>query len=57
MSLSKASEGGFIGNGWVSEDFTLSEALLRKGMTVSIRLKVRLETFPRGIPMSVWSIF
>ena len=51
----KASEGGFIGRGWVSEDFTLSEFLFRKGMTMPIRLKVRPEVFPKGLPMSIWN--
>jgi hypothetical protein len=42
ISFFKASEGGHIGNGWVSEDFTFCEFLLFKRMTVPIRLKVRL---------------
>jgi len=41
MLPSKASEGDFIRNGWVSEDFTLSEFLIRQGMIVPNRLKVR----------------
>jgi hypothetical protein len=41
MPLSNAPEGGFIGIGSVSEDFTLSEFLFRKGRIVPIRLKVR----------------
>jgi len=41
MLLSKASEGDFIGNGWVSEDFTLSEFLFCWRMRVPNRLKVR----------------
>jgi len=41
----------------VSEDFTLSEILLRNVMAVPIRLKVRLEAFPKDIPTSVWSNF
>jgi hypothetical protein len=41
ISFFKASEGGLIGNGWVSEDFTFCEFLLLKRMTVPIRLKVR----------------
>jgi len=53
----KASEGDFIRNGWVSEDFTLSEFLFRKGMTVPNRLRVRPEAFSKSIPMSVWSKF
>jgi hypothetical protein len=57
MLPSKASEGDFIRNGWVLEDFTLSESLFRQGMIVPNRLKVRLEAFPKSIPMSVWSEF
>ena len=57
MLPSKASEGDFIRNGWVSEDFTLSEFLFRKGMIVPNRLMVRPEAFPKSIPMSVWSKF
>lgn len=53
MPLSNPSEDGVIGIGSVWEDFTLSEFLFWKGRIVSIRLKVRLEVFPRGIPMSV----
>jgi hypothetical protein len=53
MPLSNASEGAFIGMGSVSEDFTLSEFLFRKGRFVPIRLNVRLEAFLRGIPMSL----
>ena len=49
----EASEGGYIENGWVMEDFTLSEFLFCRGMTVPIRLKVRLEASPNGSPMSV----
>ena len=41
MLPSKASEGDFIRNGLVSEDFTLSEFLFRQGMIVPNRLKVR----------------
>jgi len=52
MLLSKASEGDFIGNGWGSEDFTLSGFLFRKRMVVPNRLKVRPEAFPKSIPMS-----
>ncbi len=55
MLPSKASEGDFIRNGLVSEDFTLSEFLFRRGMIVPNRLKVRLEAFPKSIPMSVWT--
>ena len=54
ISFFKASEGGLIGNGWVSEDFTFCEFLLFKRMTVPIRLKVRLEAFPKDIPMSIY---
>ena len=57
MLPSKASEGDFIRIGLVSEDFTLSEFLFRQGMIVLNRLKVRLEAFPKSIPMSVWSKF
>jgi hypothetical protein len=57
MLPSKASEGDFIRNGLVSEDFTLSEFLFRRGMILPNRLKVRLEAFPKSIPMSVWSKF
>ena len=57
MLPSKASEGDFIRNGWVSEDFTLSEFLFRKGMIVPNRLMVRPEAFPKSIPMSVRSKF
>jgi hypothetical protein len=57
MLPSKASEGDFIRNGLVSEDFTLSEFLIRQGMIVPNRLKVRLEAFPKSIPVSVWSKF
>jgi len=53
--LSKASEGNCIRNDWVSEDFTLSELLFQQGMIVPNRLKVRLEAFPKSIPMSVWA--
>jgi hypothetical protein len=53
MSLSKASEGGFIGNGWVSGNLTFCEVLLWWGMTVPIRSKVRPESFQKGIPMSI----
>jgi hypothetical protein len=53
MPLSNASDGGFIGIGSVLEDFILSEFLFRKGRIAPIRLKVRPEAFPRGIPMSV----
>ena len=55
MLPSKASEGDFIRNGLVSEDFTLSEFLFRQGRIVPNRFKVRLEAFPKSIPMSVWS--
>jgi hypothetical protein len=41
MLPSKASEGDFIRNGLVSEDFTLSEFLFPQGMIVPNRLKVR----------------
>jgi hypothetical protein len=41
MLPSKASEGDFIRNGWVSKDFTLSEFLFRQGETVPNRLEVR----------------
>jgi hypothetical protein len=37
MPFSKASEGGFIVNGWVSEDFGLGEFPFGKGMRVLIR--------------------
>ena len=57
MLPSKASEGDFIRNGLVSENFTLSEFLFRKGMIVPNRLMVRPEAFPKSIPMSVWSNF
>jgi hypothetical protein len=57
MLPSKASEGDFIRNGLVSEDFTLSELLFQQGMIVPNRLKVRLEAFPKSIPMSVLSNF
>jgi hypothetical protein len=53
MLPSKASEGDFIRNGLVSEDFTLSEFLFRKGMIVPNRLMVRPEAFPKSIPMSI----
>jgi hypothetical protein len=52
----KASDGDLSGNGPVSEDFAKSEFLFRQGM-IPIRLKVRPEAFPKGIPMSVWSKF
>jgi hypothetical protein len=55
MLPSKASEGDFIRNGLVSEDFTLSELQFQQEMIVLNRLKVRLEAFPKSIPMSVWS--
>jgi hypothetical protein len=55
MPLSNASEGGFIRNRYVSEGINLKEFLFRQGMLVPIRLKVRLEAFPKGIPMSVCS--
>jgi len=51
MPLSKASEGGFIEIGSVLEVFTLNEFLFRRGRMVPVRLKVCLESFPRGIPM------
>jgi len=57
MLPSKASEGDFIRNGWVSKDFTLSEFLFRQGETVPNRLEVRLEAFPKSTPMSIWSNF
>jgi len=57
MLPSKASEGDFIRNGLVSEDFTLSEFLFRRGLIVPNRSKVRLEAFPKSIPMSVWANF
>jgi hypothetical protein len=57
MLLSKASEGDFIRDGWLSEDFTLIEFLFRQGMRVPNRLKVRLEAFPKSIPMSAISVF
>ena len=57
MLFSKASEGDFIRNGWVSEDFTLSGFLFRKRMVVPNRLKVRPEAFPKSIPMSAISFF
>jgi hypothetical protein len=57
MLPSKASEGDFIRNGLVSEDFTLSEFLFRQGMMLPNRLKVRPEPFPKSMPMSVWSKF
>ena len=41
MLPSMASEGDFIRNGFVSEDFTLSESLFRIGRIVPIRLNVR----------------
>jgi hypothetical protein len=53
MLPSKASDGDFIRNGFVLEDFTLSEFLFRQGMTVPNRLMVRPEAFPKSIPMSV----
>jgi hypothetical protein len=56
MLPSKASEGDFIGNGRVSEDFALSEFLFRQGVIVPNRLKVRLEAFPKSIPMSAFSV-
>jgi hypothetical protein len=55
MLPSKASEGDFIRNGLVSEDFTLSDLLFQQGMIVPNRLKVRLEAFRKSIPMSVWA--
>jgi len=57
MLPSKASEGDFIGNGLVSKDFTLSGFLFRQGMRVPNRLKVRLEAFPKSIPMSTFLAF
>jgi hypothetical protein len=57
MLPSKASEGDFIRNGLVSDDFTSSEFLFRKGMIVPNRLMARPEAFPKSIPMSVWSKF
>jgi len=55
MLPSKASEGDFIRNGLVSEDFTLSEPPIQQGVIEPNRLKVRLEAFPKSIPMSVWA--
>jgi len=44
----KASEGGLIENVWVSKDFSLSEFIFRKRMTVSFCSMVRPEAFPKG---------
>ena len=51
----KASKGGCLEDLRVSEDINPSEFQQGKGMSVSIRPKVRLETFPNGLPMSVSS--
>jgi hypothetical protein len=55
MLPSKASEGDFIRNGLLSEDFTLSEFLFPQGIILPNCLKVHPEAFPKSIPMSVWS--
>jgi len=38
-----------------SEDFTLGEFQFAKEMGVLFRIKVRLEAFPNGLPMSALS--
>ena len=55
--LFKASEGGWVEILREREDATQSEVEEVSGMCVLIRLKVRLEAFPTGSPMSVWLIF
>ena len=57
MLFSKASDGDFIGNGWVSEYFTFSEFLFRPQMIVPNRLEVRPEAFPKSISMSAIKVF
>jgi hypothetical protein len=53
--LFKASQGGCFENLSVSQDITSSEFQQGKGTKVPIRLEVRLEAFPNGLPMSVSS--
>jgi hypothetical protein len=55
--LFKASEGDGIDILRVEEDVTESGLYQVSGMQVLIRLKVRPEAFPSGLPMSVFWYF
>jgi hypothetical protein len=57
MPLSKASKGGFIGNGWGIRRLHPQGNLLWNVMAVPHRLEVLLEAFPKDIPMPVGSNF
>ena len=52
---SKASEGGYFGIFYVIGGFHFGEFQFLKGRGLLFRIKVRLEAFPNGLPMSVLS--
>jgi hypothetical protein len=55
--LFKASEEGDFDVLWEREDITRSEVQVVPGEHVMIGLKVRLEAFPTGLPMSLKYLF